>query len=134
MFWLRNKKIKFLLHNLNLSPVYCVSVKALYEKSHPEYLQYIYLVAPISLVLLNPIGFTMLEINKHKQDSTHPTRKVKVVLRVVKDVLVNPIIFMAVIGIAGNFLFKQNVPAVIDDILEVLGMSRFFLVLCNFDL
>ena len=76
----------------------------------------------------------MLEINKHKQDSTHPTRKVKVVLRVVKDVLVNPIIFMAVIGIAGNFLFKQNVPAVIDDILEVLGMSRFFLVLCNFDL
>ena len=96
-------------------------MKALYEESHPEYLQYIYLVAPISLVLLNPIGFTMLEIHKHKQEPTRHTRKVTVVLHVIKDVLMNPIIFMAVIGIVGNFLFKQNVPAVIDDILEVLG-------------
>ena len=100
-------------------------MKALYEDSHPEYLQYIYLIAPISLVLLNPIGFTLLEIHRQKQDTSHQRRKIAVSLHVIKDVLLNPIVFMSVVGIAGNFLFKQNVPVVIDDILEVLGKLVF---------
>ena len=100
-------------------------MKALYEDSHPEYLQYIYLVAPISLVILNPIGFTLLEIHKQKQDTSHQRRKVTIVLHVIKDVVLNPIVFMTMVGIAGNFLFKQKIPAVIDDILMVLGK------LCN---
>ena len=65
----------------------------------------------------------MLEIHKRKQDTTQHTRKVTVVLHVIKDVLINPIVFMTIIGIAGNFVFKQNIPVVIDDILEVLGKS-----------
>lgn len=96
-------------------------LKALYEDSHPEYLQYIYLIAPISLVILNPIGFTLLEIHKQKQDTSHQRRKITIVLHVIKDVVLNPIVFMTMVGIAGNFLFKQNIPAVIDDILVVLG-------------
>lgn len=39
-------------------------VSALYGESHPEFLQYIYLLAPISLLILNPIGFVILEIDK----------------------------------------------------------------------
>ncbi|CAK8697984.1 lysosomal cholesterol signaling protein-like isoform X2 [Clavelina lepadiformis] len=39
-------------------------VKVLYGKNHPELLQYIYLLAPISLLMLNPIGFAILEVNK----------------------------------------------------------------------
>lgn len=102
-------------------------MKALYEESHPEYLQYIYLVAPISLVLLNPIGFTLLEIHRQKQEAHHQRQKITVILHVIKDVLLNPIVFMAVIGIAGNFLFKQHVPLVIDDILEVLGKPSLYI-------
>nr|CAB3250704.1 integral membrane protein GPR155 [Phallusia mammillata] len=40
-------------------------VAVLYKKSYPEFLQYIYLLAPISLLILNPIGFMLLEIDKH---------------------------------------------------------------------
>ncbi|GLD71087.1 integral membrane protein GPR155-like isoform X1, partial [Lates japonicus] len=36
-------------------------VDALYRSTYPEYLQYIYLVAPVSLMLLNPIGFALCE-------------------------------------------------------------------------
>jgi len=39
-------------------------VQAIYGKTQPQFLQYIYLVAPISLVILNPIGFILLEIQK----------------------------------------------------------------------
>ena len=32
-------------------------VEAVYGKTHPNYVGYLYLMAPISLVILNPIGF-----------------------------------------------------------------------------
>ena len=80
-------------------------------------------MAPISLVLLNPYWLHNARNPQRKQDTTQHTRKVTVVLHVIKDVLINPIVFMTIIGIAGNFVFKQNIPVVIDDILEVLGKS-----------
>ncbi|XP_052247243.1 integral membrane protein GPR155-like isoform X2 [Dreissena polymorpha] len=96
-------------------------LKALYWESHPEYLQYIYLVAPISLVLLNPIGFTMLEIHRRSEDTGHRSGRCRLVLYVLRDVLSNPIVFMVLIGIAGNFVLHQKVPNMLDNILEVLG-------------
>lgn len=44
-------------------------VDALYRSTYPEYLQYIYLVAPVSLMLLNPIGFAFCEVQKWRQAS-----------------------------------------------------------------
>uniref|UniRef100_A0A182SP31 Uncharacterized protein n=1 Tax=Anopheles maculatus TaxID=74869 RepID=A0A182SP31_9DIPT len=41
-------------------------VSALYSKIHPEYASYIYLLAPISLAILNPIGYVLMEISKIK--------------------------------------------------------------------
>jgi len=41
------------------------AVQVLYSKTNPELLQYIYLLAPISVLILNPIGFIMLEIDKN---------------------------------------------------------------------
>jgi Co/Zn/Cd efflux system component len=92
-------------------------VKAIYSVNNPEYLQYIYLIAPISLVFLNPIGFTMLEVHRKENRGT-----CRLVLHVLKDVISNPIVFMVIVGIIGNFIFKQNIPTVLGDILEVLGM------------
>ncbi|KOX79026.1 hypothetical protein WN51_10074 [Melipona quadrifasciata] len=37
-------------------------IQALYGQTHPEYAAYLYLMAPISLAILNPIGFVLLEI------------------------------------------------------------------------
>ncbi|KAK7474300.1 hypothetical protein BaRGS_00034435, partial [Batillaria attramentaria] len=154
--------------------------QALYQSTNPEYLNYIYLISPISLLLLNPIGFTLMEIHRHRsrhaltstdpthsaegsrdsgaehgegdkavtgnghkpsrthQDSTRsngsltgnmaqgggsvaPPTMGKAALQVAKGVLLNPIVFMTAIGIAGNFIFHQKVPSILDDILEVLG-------------
>ncbi|KYN09636.1 hypothetical protein ALC57_18156, partial [Trachymyrmex cornetzi] len=41
-------------------------IYALYGRTHPEYAAYLYLMAPISLAILNPIGFVLLEINKRR--------------------------------------------------------------------
>ncbi|KAJ8314309.1 hypothetical protein KUTeg_008870 [Tegillarca granosa] len=95
-------------------------VQALYKSSHPEYLDYIYLIAPISVMFLNPIGFAMLEIQKRRSSQTHTT-KCKMFLHVAKDVITNPLVFMTFIGIIGNFIFKHTIPAVIADVLNVLG-------------
>lgn len=47
-------------------------VVALYENIHPEYAAYLYLLAPISLAILNPIGYVLMEItnmkNSHDED------------------------------------------------------------------
>lgn len=42
-------------------------VNVLYEKVHPEYAAYLYLMAPISLAILNPIGIILMEVSKFKK-------------------------------------------------------------------
>jgi len=37
---------------------------ALYKDVHPEYASYLYLMAPISLAILNPVGLVLMEISK----------------------------------------------------------------------
>lgn len=54
---------------LKVSTVSTVLVDALYRSTYPEYLQYIYLVAPVSLMLLNPIGFALCEVQRWRQAS-----------------------------------------------------------------
>merc|ERR1719193_811098 len=41
-------------------------LEAIYAESHPEFLEYIYLLAPVSLCILNPVGFFMLEFSKSR--------------------------------------------------------------------
>lgn len=107
-------------------------LQALYQETHPEYLNYIYLIAPVSVVILNPIGFFFLEIQKKKDGSTlirssgsHDTKAKSgtfvLALHVIKGVFVNPIVFMTLIGIVGNFVLHRHIPLVISEILDVLG-------------
>ena len=42
-------------------------LKALYSTTNPSYPTYIFLAAPISLVILNPVGFVLMEIGAGKQ-------------------------------------------------------------------
>jgi len=39
-------------------------INAVYTKTHPDYIHYIYIIAPISLCILNPIAFFMMEANE----------------------------------------------------------------------
>ncbi|KAM4557931.1 lysosomal cholesterol signaling protein isoform 1-T2 [Odontesthes bonariensis] len=98
-------------------------VEALYQSTHPEYLQYIYLVAPVSLMLLNPIGFAFCEIQKWKNEGNRQQSKLLIVGVVVLQVLKNPIVFMVVIGIIAHFVLHQTIPAFMAEFLDGLANS-----------
>ena len=51
-------------HCLLFKIIFFIAVRAIYSQTEPQFLQYIYLVAPISLLILNPIGFIMMDIHK----------------------------------------------------------------------
>lgn len=59
---------------------------ALYRSSHPEYVQYIYLVAPVSLMLLNPVGFALCEIQRWKHSNDRSYSKLHVIFTVILQV------------------------------------------------
>ncbi len=97
---------------------------ALYEKSHPEFVAYLYLLAPISLTILNPIGFVMMEIGKQPvagQNSSTGSENNNwhMVRSVIRNIITNPIVFMTALGIIGNVVFYHNPPAVLESVLNV---------------
>nr|XP_033802087.1 integral membrane protein GPR155 isoform X1 [Geotrypetes seraphini]XP_033802088.1 integral membrane protein GPR155 isoform X1 [Geotrypetes seraphini]XP_033802089.1 integral membrane protein GPR155 isoform X1 [Geotrypetes seraphini] len=98
-------------------------VEALYQSTHPEYLQYIYLVAPVSLMMLNPIGFIFCEIQKWRENPNTSYNKTKILGLGLLRVLQNPVVFMVFIGIAANYILGQKIPAYMENFLDGLGSS-----------
>lgn len=99
------------------------TVEALYQSTHPEYLQYIYLAAPVSLIILNPIGFTFCEIQKWRNQRNLQQSKLRIMGHVVLRVLKNPIVFMVVIGISAHFVLHQTIPPFMADFVDGLANS-----------
>lgn len=95
----------------------------MYKNTHPEYLQYIYLVAPVSLMLLNPIGFAFCEIQKWRDQRDRQQNKLQIVGVVILQVLKNPIVFMVVIGIIFHFILAQKIPAFMEQFVDGLANS-----------
>lgn len=98
-------------------------VEALYQTTYPEYLQYIYLVAPISLMMLNPLGFIFCEIQKSRDNRNLSHSRFKIVGLGLLRVLQNPIVFMVFIGIASNFILGQKIPEYLENFLDGLASS-----------
>ncbi|CAH3121098.1 unnamed protein product, partial [Porites lobata] len=98
-------------------------VKAIYQDLHPEYVNYLYLMLPISLVILNPIGFILMQIQKQKQSTTESNSKLKIAFTAFKEVVTDPIVFMTLIGLVGHFIFDGHLPQVLDQILNSLGQA-----------
>lgn len=124
-----------------LIPSSCI-VAALYGKSHPEYAGYLYLVAPVNLIFLNPIAFMMMEISKQKEVERlqmeadgakglqyERPKMVVVVRRVLKGILFNPIIIMTVLGICGNLAFHHCVPTILEGILKVIVLFLYPIII-----
>lgn len=99
------------------------TVEALYKRTNPEYLQYIYLVAPVSLIILNPIGFALCEVQKWKNQGNNGQSKLYIMGLVVSKVIKNPIVFMVIIGIIAHFVLKQTIPAIIARFVDGLAKS-----------
>jgi hypothetical protein len=109
-----------------------IVVVAVYQQSHPEYAAYLYLMAPISLAILNPLAFVLMEISKEKDSSSHqvathqdlspkpPHSNLRMAGRVVRGIMTNPIVFMTTLGIVGNFIFHHHLPEFLSGILKVI--------------
>ncbi|XP_024944147.1 integral membrane protein GPR155 [Cephus cinctus] len=93
-------------------------IDALYHNTHPEYSAYLYLMAPISLAILNPIGFVLLEIAKRRNQEQSNW---SLFIATVKGIALNPVLAMTVLGIIGNLIFSHSIPAILSAILEVFG-------------
>ena len=79
----------------------------------------LYLVAPISLLVLNPIGFVLMEVGKERQDKDHGTWAA--FFTVTKGLATNPVIVMTVLGVTGNFAFRASLPPLFDQFFKALG-------------
>ncbi|KAL4703296.1 hypothetical protein ACJJTC_015428 [Scirpophaga incertulas] len=108
-------------------------INAIYEKTHAEYALYLYLMAPISLAILNPVAFILMEINKQKENAqysqmhneTHKVdiSKFKLLKQITKGILFNPVLVMTILGIIGNIAFKHKLSVYIEGLLEVFGQA-----------
>ncbi|CAH2305787.1 integral membrane GPR155 isoform X1 [Pelobates cultripes] len=98
-------------------------VDALYQTTYPEYLQYIYLAAPVSLMMLNPLGFVLCEIQRWRDNPTTNQSKIKILGLAFLRAFQNPIVFMVFIGIAFNFALGQKIPIFMENFLDGLASS-----------
>ncbi|XP_073838455.1 integral membrane protein GPR155 homolog anchor [Musca autumnalis] len=121
-------------------------VMALYHDVHPEYASYLYLMAPISLAILNPIGLILMEIakiakNKTEQIQNPPlcpetcpaeqmvkrnrlfNEKTLLVFNTIKSLFFNPLLLMTLLGVAGSFIFANGLPEMLASVLRVFGQS-----------
>ena len=115
--------------------MFCVNiiVQATFNQPFNEYLlSYVYLAAPISLAILNPLGFALLEYQKAKDEAINEPKyeKVtnknkglirKIVFNTVKGIVTNPFVFMIVFGIAFNFILKQSLPIWAEGLFKTLA-------------
>ncbi|XP_038044768.1 integral membrane protein GPR155-like isoform X2 [Patiria miniata] len=97
-------------------------INSMYKLHHPDFVNYLYLMGPISLAILNPIGFLSMEIQRNRQ-ATHRHSRLVMIGHAIKGLVTNPIIVMVVLGIVGNFAFSHKLPVVISDFLSVLADS-----------
>jgi predicted permease len=102
-------------------------IDAVYQQSHPEYGRYVYLIAPISLIILNPIGFFFIEMQKsldeqrrHRGKSCRPFQLISIVFR---NIFCNPIVICTVLGIIFNQIFQQKLPYTIEYVLNPIAQS-----------
>ena len=91
-------------------------VAALYAKTHPDFPSYLYLMAPISLIVLNPIAFLFMELGNRRraladESATAVERpaesRASMGFNILVKVLFNPVVFMTTAGVVGNLIFHQ---------------------------
>jgi len=92
---------------------------AVFGENH-IYVSYLYLAAPISLLILNPIGFIMLEASKKTEKRSSI---LKSLFLVIKGLLMNPIVTMTFLGVAANLIFQGHLPEFLKFLLGKLGAA-----------
>ena len=84
---------------------------ALYSKSHPEFMAMLFLAAPVNLIFLNPVAFTMMEYSRTQKEGVK--FGCKTMLKIVLKVVRNPITWSAFLGLIVNFCTKGTLPPIL---------------------
>ena len=96
---------------------------AVYGHNHP-FVGLLYLVAPISLLILNPIGFVFMEAEKNaSKEKSGILDKLKTLSIVLRGLVMNPIVSMTILGIVANLVFEGNLPSLFTKFLNALGAA-----------
>lgn len=100
---------------------------SLYGNGKDSLANYLYVLAPIQLLLLNPIGLFLIEITKNIEDNVVETSRLRrffLILKIVlQKILINPIIFATFFGMFLNLVGGGHLPAVVVPILTSLSQS-----------
>ena len=87
---------------------YSILVDAIFGEFHPEYCQYLYLLIPVSVAFLNPIGFLMLEFQKSANEREKTNSNLNILWKAVKGVITNPLVFMVILGLVFHFVLNYT--------------------------
>lgn len=102
-------------------------IDAVFKQTHPDFGRYVYLIAPISLVILNPIGFFLIEIQKRLDDQRKHRGKscnvYQLICTVFRNISCNPIVICTLLGVIFNQILHQQLPYTIDYILTPISQS-----------
>ena len=108
-------------------PLILPIIEAVYKHSHAEYGRYVYLIAPISLVILNPIGFFLIEIQKRidnqRKHRGQSSDKFQLILTVFRQMSCNIIVLSTLFGVIFNQIFQQHLPNILESILTPIAQS-----------
>lgn len=91
--------------------------QALYSHTHSDYPRYIYLLMPLNLLILNPIGFFVMEIEKRRkiqiEGGVSARNEVKsIIFMVFRGLATNPMVVSTVVGIIGEIRFCSKMLSV----------------------
>ncbi len=103
-------------------------IEAIFKQSHPEFQRYVYLIAPINLVILNPIGFFLIEIQNRlddpkKRPNTSKWQRFSVIRKIFFNISKNPIVICTLLGIIFNRIFNENLPDILESMLTPIAQS-----------
>lgn len=97
-------------------------LKALYA-SNETMADYLYVLAPVQLVIINPLGLVLMEIGKARSNSNQRDWKIcDIVINVFRGIVSNPVIIMTIAGLTWNLtLGPEALPRAVKITLASLG-------------
>lgn len=96
---------------------------SLYHVDHPNFPDYLYVIAPLQLVLISPCGIFLMELHKYRtqNQSNSSTSALKIIIQVSKRTFLNPIIIMTIGGVVWNLSSGPTVPIMMKGALQSLS-------------
>ena len=99
---------------------------SLYSNTHPAFPNYLYVLAPLQLIILNPIGLCLMEFSKSRASISHRSGRTNVpipslLLPVITRTAASPIVTMPIAGTLWNLIIGPEVPKMLGDFLQSFG-------------